>query len=570
MRVYLILAVLSVMILVPHMSDAFGHGLGGDVAPPLDLGGRDVTVSAQLTPADLEAGNTEEASIEVKFFDVEADENFEDVTYNIEIWHGTDLIARNLFFDEDGALDITLRTEAGCEEVDLWKCTKYYGTEHPLAPGALYAQGQSNVTIQGPIFDQGGLYNIKVGIAAATSARTVLAEPLNYDTFISVADVQPFTIRTAQAEEVPATIKTYYDKVSNISYDDSRGSLSFEMPFDWSPDYVELVQIVHEEVHVPKSFTTWSPDREFAGYVDGVRLDKRVLIIDPYTYDDRNVIHFLVTTAELERINSELGAEHEESRVMNFELVPENNVQKNTSEFYLVDSENHDMRTGATVTVSWDANVKTSPVPLEIAFLDESGDLLRDTRYGYVIADHATGAEVARSLQDARDMQDVATEGITIIEFDVPGQGTYRFDLVMYGQGRAGLDVDDAYAGLGSGLLEFGVLAPSGTPGTVPTDPSRDAALADPAIPGWIKDSVGWWADGITTDAEFVSALEFLISEDVIKVAAQREAGAADGGIPGWIKDSAGWWADGITTDAEFVNSLEFLIQKGIIVVGEA
>jgi hypothetical protein len=28
------------------------------------------------------------------------------------------------------------------------------------------------------------------------------------------------------------------------------------MPFDWSPDYVDLVQVVHEEIRVPKSF--WS------------------------------------------------------------------------------------------------------------------------------------------------------------------------------------------------------------------------------------------------------------------------------------------------------------------------
>lgn len=553
---------LTILVAAPHVSDAFGHGLGGDVAPPLDLGGRDVTVSTQLTPSDLSTDKTEDAAMEVKFYDVDTNDAFENVTYKIEIWRGEDLIARNLFFDSDGTLDIDLRTRLGCTENVSWKCTVYYGSEHPIAPGALYAQGQSNVVIQGPIFERGGLYNIKVGITAATSARTTLVSPLNYDTFVSVADVQPFTIRTAHAE-VPAAIKTYYDEVSNIEFDKERESLSFEMPFDWNPEYIKLVQIVHEELQVPKSFTTYSPDRGYAGYVDGVRLDNRVLIVDPYTYDDLNVIHFLITTAELERINAELGEEHESKADMHFELVPESNVQKNTVDFYLVDSQDFESRTGATATVAWDAQARSGSVPLEVAFFDGSGDLLRNTSYHYVIVDHVTGDEIQGSIANGGDPQ-VATEGIDIIKFDAPGSATYRFDLVMHGQGTVGLDFDDMYAGLGSAIIEFGARPPA-------TEPAPTSSEQDASIPSWIQNIARLWSDGTVSDNEFVSALEFLIEEDVIRIAAEREQAGSDGeGIPSWIKDSAGWWADGITTDADFVNSLEFLIQKGIIVVGQA
>lgn len=557
MRIYTTLIVLATLAVVPAVAESFGHGLGGDVAPALDLDGRDVTVSAQLTPADLSTEENEEASMAVRFYDVDTDEPFSRVTYRIEIWQGDDLIARNLFFDEDGTLDVELRTKPGCSESALWRCTKYFGSEHPIAPGALYAQGQNDIVIQGPIFDRGGLYNIKVGITAATSPRTSLASPLNYDTFISVADVQPFTIRTAHAE-VSASIKTYYDEVSNIQYDSARESVSFEMPFDWDPDYVDLVPIVHEEIHVPKSFDAYSPDREYAGYVDGVRLDKRVLISDPYTYEDRNVIHFLVTTDELRRINSELGPAHEQSKIMSFELVPEENVQKNAVDFYLVSPEDRTQRSGATVEVSWEAGVSSGSIPLEIAFFDESGGLLRDARYDYILVDHATDKEIFSSIEGGT-LKNAATEGIDIVTFDSPGAGTYRLDLALYGQGTEGLDFDDAYAGIGSGLVEFGA-----TPPEVLPEPA-DSKL----IPSWIKRTVGWWADGIVSDVEFVSALEFLIEQGVIDVSAQREAGAVGESIPSWIKRTAGWWADGIVSDVEFVSGLEFLIQKGIIRVGE-
>ena len=35
--------------------------------------------------------------------------------------------------------------------------------------------------------------------------------------------------------------------------------------------------------------------------------------------------------------------------------------------------------------------------------------------------------------------------------------------------------------------------------------------------------------------------------------------------IPGWIKNTAGWWADDKITQIEFLNAIEFLVNNGII-----
>ena len=34
---------------------------------------------------------------------------------------------------------------------------------------------------------------------------------------------------------------------------------------------------------------------------------------------------------------------------------------------------------------------------------------------------------------------------------------------------------------------------------------------------------------------------------------------------PHWIKNTAGWWADGLVSDNEFVTGLEHLVNNGII-----
>ena len=42
-------------------------------------------------------------------------------------------------------------------------------------------------------------------------------------------------------------------------------------------------------------------------------------------------------------------------------------------------------------------------------------------------------------------------------------------------------------------------------------------------------------------------------------------ASAQSDAVPSWIKNTAGWWADDQISETEFVNSMEYLIDSGII-----
>jgi len=42
-------------------------------------------------------------------------------------------------------------------------------------------------------------------------------------------------------------------------------------------------------------------------------------------------------------------------------------------------------------------------------------------------------------------------------------------------------------------------------------------------------------------------------------------ASAQSDAVPAWIKNTAGWWADDQISETEFVNSMEYLIDSGII-----
>ena len=541
--------------------------MGGDQAEPLSFGDMKVTVRTQLDPSDITVGDVDSANMQVRFFDTLTDENLDKVTYRIELWQSGELLARSLFYDLDGTLNVEIKPKPNCDKPNLWECTIYGGSEHVSAPGALFVQGAectndnldicARPSITGPIFVKGGLYNIRVDIEGATSPRTAVANVLSYDTFVSIAQEQDFFIKTANAEEIPVVVKTYYDDVDNFKFDQSDNSISFDMPFDWSPDYVNLVQVVHEEVRVPKTFTPYAEGKQFKGYVNGVEIDQRALLNDPYSYEDTNIVHFLITNKELQKINDALGPGNYDNKKMDLKLVPLSEISKSSTEFYLVDTTNYE-QIPTTVNISWDGSYGAGDeVPFEITFFDENRDLIKDIKYAISFIDE-NNEELARfSGDDPQNPGIVATEGIDVQKIFVPSQGQHRIDILVYG---TGLDYDTKYAGIGSGIIELGPSLPK----TIPTPTPEVQPPA--AIPAWIKNNAGWWADGSIDDDSFVQGIQFLIEENILKIPPTTQGDSSGSNeIPAWIKNNAGWWADGSIDDDSFVQGIQFLIKEGIM-----
>ncbi len=509
----------------------------------------------QLSPADITVGQVNDANMTIRFFDTLTDTNLKEVTYRIEVYRNDALLANNLFYDTDGELTVEIRPVFSCAEVLLWKCTDYFGEKHGIA-GALFARGQGLPIIQGPIFDKGGLYNIQVTIEGAMSPKTLVADPLKFDTFVSVAQEQNFIIQTAQAEEIPIVVKTYYDDITSFDYSDNNNMITFDMPFDWSPDYISQVQVVHEEIRIPKSFTPYADGTDFKGYVNGVEVNNRILLLDPYSYENENIIHFLVTGTELERINGLLGSSNYDAGKMTFEIVPQTPAIRNSMEFYLVDYDTREA-VGSTVNISWDSSYGAGEnIPFEFTFFDESGELLKDIKYAYYVID--PNDNIIKSAGDDPDNLGIeALEGIDIQEIVIPTGDTHRIDVWILGQGIA---LDPTYTGVGSVLIEVG--PPSDAINLEP-DSSADQVV----IPSWVKRNAELWSAGQIDDATFVSGIQYLIKDGIIVVPVTESETGAQTEIPSWVKNNAEIWAKGLIDDQTFANGLQWMIANGAIVI---
>ena len=88
------------------------------------------------------------------------------------------------------------------------------------------------------------------------------------------------------------------------------------------------------------------------------------------------------------------------------------------------------------------------------------------------------------------------------------------------------------------------------------------------AIPEWIKNNAGWWAEGQIDDSSFLQGIQFLIKEGIMVIPPTETSGSSDSqGVPAWVKNNAGWWADGQIDDNSFVSGIQYLVKAGIIQV---
>jgi len=87
----------------------------------------------------------------------------------------------------------------------------------------------------------------------------------------------------------------------------------------------------------------------------------------------------------------------------------------------------------------------------------------------------------------------------------------------------------------------------------------------DNEIPSWLKTTVGYWADGVSSDGEFVNAIKFLIEDGIVQIPPTTQGAENADQIPSWLKTTVGYWADGVSSDGEFVNAIKFLIENGLM-----
>ena len=353
---------LMVISLIPVHS-VYGHGLGIDTIPSVDIQGKEISISVELP---LSFDNLEEKQITITAIEDEKKENAKNVTFLIGLFYENEMIFRHYFFTPDGVLPIKVIP------TDDDKIT-IHGEQDPLL-GAWYGTDSKPLEITGPIFTSGGLYNFEIEVRTLDEPTNIIEDAGVYNADLSVADTSTFVQKASLGQDVSFRLKSYFDKISSFEYDPERKQVTFEMPFDWSEKQMSHIPVVHEEVHFPKDFAEFLSGG-YTGQVNGIDLFKSSIQVDDYTEVDERIVHFVLLQDHLRFLKNQMK--------QSGEPLPDSMV------FTLSTSEKIDFPLSAyTKSEDFQVNLSWDPVTIEP---DQT------TKFVFTIRDGATGEPLRNS-----------------------------------------------------------------------------------------------------------------------------------------------------------------------------
>jgi hypothetical protein len=531
-----LILLIFVIFFIFTISPAYAQHHSGSLAPPIDLDGLKVAVSTTLFPEDFSYGDAKTTNLSIRFFDTETNVNIPSVTYRVQIFQDSNLVASEYFYDEDGTLDLTIKPTIGCEEKELWKCTVYNGEKHAIA-GGYYARGDSLPTIQGPIFDKSGQYSVQVSIVGATNPKTLTTQDLLFETFLHLPQNQIFEIKTASAQEFPISVKSHNDKITNFIYDETLDKISYEFPFNWNEHNHDsnISQIISFE----KDFTSIKQEYELLISLNEVKIDNEFYEFN-ISNPNKNFIKINIPYEDLLQMKNKLTSTFNDNTIK-LEILSGEKINLNELNFSF---DNNFIG-----NVSWNSKLNSGQkIPFTFSFYDENNLAVPDILFVYGITD-LSGKEIWSNLGSSEKYLGIlAPYGIHQESIFIPNDGEYEFKLILTGKNPNNFEkffVSTSNFQINSQSI------------------LKDEKMNE--IPTWIKNNAEWWAAGAIDDDSFIQGIQFLVKENILKIPPTSQGTNSGSEIPTWIKNNAEWWAAGAIDDDSFIQGIQFLIKEGIL-----
>jgi hypothetical protein len=501
-KFYILVILLSVSIITPITLDVYGHGLGAETFPPVDLNGKLVTLevsSSTNTPEEID-----DQQISISLIDFNSKITLRDVTFLIKSERGTQFLFEKEFKADNGFIVFNFISE-DTESIEIVE------EENGDFFGSLLGLESRMISVKGPKLSEGGLYKFDISILTADGYSKKLDEPIVFKSGISIAQTK--------------THSTFYDEINDFQYNPDKRQISFSMPFDWSFDNINQTSVVHEELVISKTFGDLLVSG-FSMYINDVKLSDNIITIDDF-FSDGRIVHFIINQKELWNIYNQT----ENQDGMKFLITPNSDeiqlssITENGQFRVLVSSEPENLKSNSNAKINFnimDVFLKNRPISVTYDFsMSQNGKTIH---------------QQSGTSTDSREEFNTA-------EFSIPKDIT----------GIVHLNFEN---------LNGNDLARTSIPIVIDRIGGQNNEIS---IPEWIRNNAAWWAEGQIDDGTFIQGIEYLIKNDIILIPKTQQENSDTREIPAWIKNNAAWWAEGQIDDETFVQGLQYLIQNGIL-----
>ena len=503
-------------------SQAFGHGVGYEVLPSVQLGDKEVAL--EVTSSQYADPDNPDREITFALFNTESGITIREVTYDIKAKKGNDDLFHEKFATSDGILVMNF-LHSDSDKIAIHKENKASFFD------ALIGANKDVIQVEGSPFNTGGLYKFKITIETAESFSNKLKNPIELDVGLSVPERTFYYIDDPNYGKQELSVVTYYDEIQNFNYEPTTRAITFSMPFEWTFDNVNQTSVVHEELTMPKAFGDLMVS-SFSAKINNFDIPDRTITIDGFSEVQR-IVHMVLNKNDLLEL---LDRQEPNANRMDFEIKPSSKdlplstITGNGQFRIVLDWKPKEIRSGEKVTFYFDTMdvfLQNRPVSVEyeVSIIHNEKELYKQTG-------------ISTASKDEHN----------VLEFVVPENVSGPITVQFNNLGGNGL----ARVGLPVIVDRIGVQTTSSN---------------EISIPDWVRNNAKWWSAEQIGDNDFAEGIEFLIKERIIVVPISEQGQDSIAVIPNWVKNTAGWWADGQISDIEFANALQFLIKNGIISV---
>src|SRR5215213_7416996 len=434
------LAILLLLAVSPFVTSAYGHGLGQDQAPPVSVGGKQVTVEGVINPSFLPIPDSSKPSLVIRAHDENNNITITGIDYRILVELQNETLLDQRFRSSDGVAAAEL---IPASDIEGWEINGQ------AMPSQQIEVSQSNpVELRSRILTAGGLYHIAITIEKSSSGISIQADQ-NFDLYISVGREYTFDADTPQGQN-QMVVKTYYDDVMNFNY--SNKTISFEMPFTWDRTYVAQVPVLHVEVQFPKSLEELQTN-SYRGALNGKELEAQAVVIDDYSSETNRIVHFVVSNAMLSRLADTIN---DNDDVASFTLQPIDKP-KFPLDILSLPSEKFLFQ------MSWGPDIIETGVPTTFVMNIQdpaTGDLLRGSSFDFVL------------MQDGNEIHN---------DHLLSDFGTYSYEYTFSKAGKVTLDANNINSQGESAKIDLAVLQGTGNTTTTTTNPQPQQQPSSPS-----------------------------------------------------------------------------------------
>ena len=499
-----------------NFNDVYGHGVGSEIFPPVELNGK--LVSVEVSSSTKDDLKNDDQQISISLIDFDSKITLRDVTFLIKSERGEQFLFEKEFKADNGFLVFNFVSE----DTDSIIIDEKENNDDLF--GSLLGLESRLIDVKGPKLSEGGLYKFDISIITIDEYSKKLETPLVFNAGISIAQTTTHEFIEPDFGNQNIQVVTYYDEISNFQYEPELKQISYFMPFEWTSSNIEQTTVVHQEIIIPKEFGALLLSG-FSMSVNGIELSDDIVNVDDFFTEGR-VVHFIIYQKELLNIFEN----NSNQNGMNFIIKPDRDYTHLSSV-----TDNGQFR----ILVSWEPEILKSNSDTKIIF-DVTDIFLKNkpvsTNYEFSITQND------RLLFEQSGISTDSKTEHNVVNFVIP-------------------DNLSGIVNLNFNNLDGNKFATTSIPIVIHQNKINDSLL----IPDWIRDDALLWSEEKIIDTNFINTINYLIENEIIIINQNQSEILEIKQIPSWIRTTAGWWADGTIDDKTFVNGLEFLVQKSII-----